>query len=136
MALDPTVGDEVERGHRLGGAHRVVVGLGEQAHAVADAEVLRDRRDVPVEHLGVRAVRVLVEEVVLDGPEGVEPHLVAEAHLLDGLPVRAVLAVARPRLGHRDLVEHRELHARTVATGVTHGSQPAATLRHGIRPGT
>ena len=31
------------------------------------------RRDRAVEHLGVRAVRVLVEEVVLDGPERVEP---------------------------------------------------------------
>ena len=72
-------------------------GFGQQAHAVADADVLGARRDRAVEHLGVRAVRVLLEEVVLDGPERVEAHLVAEHRLLERVLVRLVLLVGRPR---------------------------------------
>ncbi len=108
--LDATVADEVEHRDALGGADRMVVRLGQQPHAVADAQVLGDRGDVPVQHLGVRAVRVLVEEVVLDGPERVEAHAVAELHLLDRVLVRLVLRPRVPRLRHRNLVEHRELH--------------------------
>ena len=70
----------------------MVVRLGQQAHAVADAQVLGDCRDVSVEHFGIRAVRVLVEEVVLDRPERVEAHAVAELHLFDGVLVRLVFA--------------------------------------------
>ena len=77
--LDAAVGDEVEHRDRLGGADRVVVRLGQQPHAVADADVLGARRDRAVEHLGVRAVRVLLEEVVLDGPERVEARLARRA---------------------------------------------------------
>src|SRR6185295_15727485 len=68
------------------------------------------RRDRAVEHLGVRAVRVLLEEVVLDGPERVEPDLVAEDRLLERVLVRLVLLAGSERLAHRDLVEQRELH--------------------------
>ena len=59
------------------------------------------RRDRAVEHLGVRAVRVLLEEVVLDGPERVEAHLVAEHRLLDRVLVGLVLLVGRPRARRR-----------------------------------
>ena len=87
--LDAPVGDQVEHRRGLGGANGVVVRLGQQAHAVAEAHVLRLQRDGAVEHLGVRAVRVLLEEVVLDRPERVEAHLVAEDRLLDRVLVRA-----------------------------------------------
>ena len=110
--VDPAVGDEVEHRDRLGGADRVVVRLRQQTHAVPDADVLGARGDRAVEHLGVRAVRVLLEEVVLDGPERVEAHLVAEDRLLDRVLVRLVLLARRPRARDRDLVEQRELHAR------------------------
>ena len=60
------------------------------AHAVTDAQVLRDRGDVAVEHLRIRAVRVLVEEVMLDRSERMEAHPVAELHLLDGVLVRLI----------------------------------------------
>ena len=68
------------------------------------------RRDRAVEHLGVGAVRVLLEEVVLDGPERVEAHLVAEDRLLERVLVGLVLLARRPGSGDRDLVEQRELH--------------------------
>ena len=70
--LDAAVGEQVEHRDRLRGADRVVVRLRQQAHAVAEADRRRLRRDRAVEDLGVRAVRVLLEEVVLDRPEGVE----------------------------------------------------------------
>ena len=88
----------------------MVVGLRQQAHAVADADVLGAGGDGAVEHLGVRAVRVLLEEVVLDGPEGMEAGLLAEHRLLERVLVRGVLLAVRERLRHRDLVEQRELH--------------------------
>ena len=43
------------------------------------------------EHLGRRAVRVLLEEVVLDRPHGVEAELVGETHLLEGVLVHDAL---------------------------------------------
>ena len=108
--LDPAVGDEVEHRRRLRAADRVVVRLGEQAHAVAEAHRGSLRRDRAVEHLGVGAVRVLLEEVVLDGPEGMEPGLLTEDGLLERVLVRGVLLAVREGLRHRDLVEQRELH--------------------------
>ena len=50
---------EVEHRDRLGRADRVVVGLGHEAHAVAEPHALGPRGDRAVEHLGVRAVREL-----------------------------------------------------------------------------
>src|SRR5260370_39954064 len=100
-----------DRGGRRGLA-RVVGGLGPQPHSVAETYDLRAGGDGPVEDLGVRAVRVLLEEVVLDGPEGVEADLVAEDGLLDRVLVGPVLAVAIPRASDGDLVEERELHGR------------------------
>ena len=38
--LDPPVRDQIEDGHRFGGANGMVVGLGEKPHAVTDAELL------------------------------------------------------------------------------------------------
>ena len=67
-------------------------------------------RDRAVEHLGVGAVRVLLEEVVLDRPHAVPAELVGEDRLLEGVVERLALAVGVPRSGDRDLVEQRELH--------------------------
>ena len=109
--LHPPVADEVEHRHRLRRAHRVVVGLGQKPHAVADPQVLGERRDVAVEHLGVGAVGVLLQEVVLHRPKRVEAHLVAQNGLFDGVLVGVVLTLTSPGPGHRNLVEHRKLHA-------------------------
>ncbi len=118
--LDPAVAHEVEHGDALGSTDRVVVRLRQQANAVADAQVLGHRRDVAVQHLGIRAVGVLVEEVMLHRPERVEAHTIAELHLLDRVLVRLVLARGRPRLRNGDLVEHRELHRGETTTRASH----------------
>ncbi len=108
--LEPTVGDQIDDRGGLGGADRVVVGVGQQAHAVADAHRGRLGRDRAVERVGRGAMGVLVEEVVLDGPERTEPGLLPVDCLGDGVLVRDVITVRTPRPGHRDLVEQREIH--------------------------
>ena len=134
--LDAAVADQIEHGDALGGAHRMVVRLGQQAHAVADADVLRDRGDVAVEHLGVRAVRVLVEEVVLDRPEASGSPAGRRASPARSCPGRLELGVAVPRAappGSRRTSRTSQAHLaarRTALTGVnanpwTHAGAPA-----------
>ena len=78
--------------------------------AVADADVLGLHRAGGQEELGGRAVRILLEEVVLNGPHGVEAHLVGDAHLLQAAVVDGVLGVVLPGSGDRDFVEDAETH--------------------------
>src|SRR5262249_30104765 len=133
--VDAPVGDQVEHRDRLGGAHGVVVRLRHQAHAVAEAHVRGAGRDRAVEHLGVGAVRVLLEEVVLDGPEGVEAGLLAGDRLRERVLVGEVLAVGTPGTGDGDLVEEGEPHVEHVpaaAPPAGNGDPPrpaASTLR-------
>ncbi len=131
--LDPSPGDEVEHRGRLGRADGMVVGLRREAHAVAEAHALGQGGDGAVEHLGVRAVRVLLEEVVLDGPERVEADLVARAppaRWCSGRPRTRYDRVPRPR--HRDLVEHGELHrASSVLADPSTGESPSSTTSMG-----
>ena len=61
---------------------------------------------------GAERVRVLLEEVVLDGPHRVEAELVGEAHLLEGVQVHLALGLVGPRPRHGQLVEDAELHVR------------------------
>ncbi len=68
-----------------------------------------DRRE---HHLGRRAVRVLLEEVVLDAPDGVEPELVGKARLLERVQVDLLLDARCERPRNRQLEEDPELHAR------------------------
>ena len=67
-------------------------------------------RDGAVEHLGVRAVRVLLEEVVLHRPERVEATWSPSDRLLERVLVRGCSLVGVPRASHRDLVEQGEPH--------------------------
>ena len=129
--LDAPVGEQVEHRDRLRGAHRVVVRPRQQAHAVAEPQPRRLGGDVPVEDLGVRAVRELLEEVVLDRPQAVEARLLAEHGLLDDVLVRLVLAVAAPRPRDRDLVEQCQLHRRPSSFG---GTPCASMLAPRLRP--
>ena len=94
----------------------------------------RERGDRAVEDLGVRAVRVLLEEVVLDRPERVEPHLLAEHRLLDRVLVRLVLLAGRPRTGDGDLVEQRELHRSDTSRTVVDRGQTVFSGRAGRKP--
>jgi hypothetical protein len=109
--LDPAVADEVEDRHRLGGADRVVIGRRQQPHAVADPDATGARRDRAIEDLGIGAVGVLLEEVVLDRPKGMKADVVAEHRLLDHVFVRLVFLLLVPRPSHGNLIEQGELHA-------------------------
>src|SRR3954454_14438862 len=119
--FEPAVGDEVDDGCGLRGAHRVVVRVGEEPDAVADAHGGGARRDRAVERIRRGAVRVLVEEVVLDGPERPEARGLAGHRLLDRVPVRDVVAVGTPRLGDGDLVEEGEVHRHHALRDLTTG---------------
>ena len=115
----------------------MVVGLGHEAHAVAEPDPLGAGGDGAVEHLGVRAVGVLLQEVVLDRPEGVPAEAVPGDRLLQGVAVGDELAVLPPGARDGDLVEQRELHGvgsprRTVAPG----SARARTVHCSYQPGS
>ncbi len=71
--LGPPVGDEVEHGDRLGRARGVVVVGDHLADAVAEPDALGAGGGGGQEHVGGRAVRVFLQEVVLHRPGVVEP---------------------------------------------------------------
>jgi len=71
---NPLRGRETERGER---------------DAEAEADLLGEPGEMTEEHLGGRAMRASLTEVVLDRPDGVEPDLVGEPDLLDRLAVSA-----------------------------------------------
>jgi hypothetical protein len=60
-------------------------------------------------------MRIFLEEMMLDGPERMETHLVAEDRLIDRVLVGQVLAVFVPWARDRDLVEHGEFHGAKVS---------------------
>jgi hypothetical protein len=59
-------------------------------------------------------VRVLLEEVVLDGPHPVEAELVGDARLLHRVLVDQTLGLGCPWARHGQLEEDPELHAWTI----------------------
>ena len=101
-------------------AHRVVHLRHAHHRAVADPDALGLHRAGGEEELGRRAVRVLLEEVVLDGPDRVEAELVGQPHLLERVLVHLPLDAGRERPRHRQLVEDPEAHGPIVAgAGIT-----------------
>ncbi len=110
--VDAAVGDEVEHGDRLGRARGVVVVGDHLADAVAEPDALGARGGGGEEHLGGRAVRVLLEEVVLDGPGVVEAEAVGELDLRERVLHELALVVGAPRRGQLQLVEDAEFHVR------------------------
>ena len=64
------------------------------------------------EYLGRGADGKFFEEVMLDGPSGLEAQLVGERDLLDGLMPYVGLAALIPRLGVGELVEQGKSHKR------------------------
>ena len=82
--LDATAGEQVERGDALGDADRMV---GRQLDdAVAEADAARPLARRAEEDFRRRAVRVLLEEVMLDAPGVVEPEPVGELDLGQSVP--------------------------------------------------
>ena len=95
--LDAAVGDEVEHGDPLRDPRRVVERWRGLDDAVAEAQVAGALRDRGEEHLGRARVRVLLEEVVLDLPDVVDPELVGELALLERVLEQLVLESSCPR---------------------------------------
>ena len=62
------------------------------------------------EHLGGRAVAVLLEEVVFDLPDVVEAQSVGQLDLVEGVLEQLVLVALFPWPGNLVLVEDAELH--------------------------
>ena len=114
--LGAAVGDEVEHGDGLGRARGVVVVGDHLADAVAEPDALGARGGGGQEHLGGRAVRVLLEEVVLDRPGVVEPEPVGELDLGERVLHQLLLVVGSPGLGQLQLVEDAEFHFAALLT--------------------
>src|SRR5262245_12532645 len=82
------------------------------------------------EYLGRRAVRVLLQEVVLDGPRVVEAQPIGELDLPQRVLQDLVLALLAPRPGDLHFVEDSELHARSpLPAGVCEAGAPRAYAR-------
>src|SRR5580698_2375791 len=109
--LDASAREQVQRGHPLGGARRMVVAGRRLNDAVPETDVLRALADRPEKHLGGGRVAVLLQEVVLHLPDDVEPEPVGQLDLLECVLQEPVLVVLRPRTGQLVFVEDAELHA-------------------------
>ena len=109
--LRAPVGDEVEHGDGLGRARGVVVVGDHLADAVAEPDALGAGGGGGQEHVGGRAVRVFLQEMVLDRPGVVEPQPVGQLDLGQRVLHQLVLVVGTPGLGQLQLVEDAEFHA-------------------------
>ena len=108
--LDAPARDEVEHRGALGHARGVLVAERQREDPEAQADALRALRGGAEEHARGARVRVLLEEVVLDLPRGVEADAVGELDLLEGVLDEPLLAVVAPRAGDLVLVEDPEAH--------------------------
>ena len=109
--LDPAAGDQVERRHPLGHARRVVDGRRDLDDPVAEADPARALAGGGEEDLGGARVRVLLQEVVLDLPDVVEPEPVGQLHLLERVGQQLGLVGLALGAGELVLVEEAEPHA-------------------------
>ena len=75
------VAEDVQHRGAFGHADGVVVLAGQQRHGVAYADAAGALGQGSVQHLGGRAVGKFIQEVVLHGPEVVEPFLIGQFHL-------------------------------------------------------
>src|SRR5262249_38301962 len=57
------------------------------------------------------AVGPFCQEVVLDEPDAIKPHLLGEPHLIDNLPYALMLCLRWGRSGNLYLIEQTEFHA-------------------------
>jgi hypothetical protein len=88
----------------------MVVLFRQQSHRVADADALGALGDGPVQDFGGGAVGKLVQEMVFDRPEIVEPNLVAQFRLGHDLVVAVALDARIVGLGYLNLIHHAEFH--------------------------
>ena len=109
----------------------------QQDHAKAQAHrggVLTDRGE---HHLRRAAVSPFRQEVVLDKPDALKPHLLGEPDLIDDLPYALVFRLWGSRPGHLYLVEQTEFHAvfplSEVHNAHTHSSHRGAAWAASLR---
>src|SRR5207248_2485389 len=116
---------QIQRCDAFGHAGGVVV-AGRCLHdAVAEPQPRRPSSDGGQEDLGCRGVAVLLEEVVLDHPGGVDADAVGQLALLDGVGEHGGLGVVVPRPGQLMLEEQSDLD------GVILSSQGCGRRRSG-----
>ena len=108
------VGDEVEHGDRFGRARGMIVVGDHLSDAVTEPDALGARGGGGEEYLRGRAVRVFLEEMVLDRPGVIDAELIGELDLRQRVVHQPPLVVGPPRLGQLQLVEHAELHRAVV----------------------
>ena len=109
--VDAAVREQIEGRETLGHPGRMVEGRRHLDDAVPEANALGALRDRGEEHLRRARVAVLLEEVVLDLPDVVDPEPVGERALLERLLEHAVLGVGVPGARELVLVEDPELHS-------------------------
>ena len=81
------------------------------ADAVAEPDALGARGSCGEEHLGGRAVRVFLQEMVLDRPGVVDADAVGELDLVERVLHQLPLVVGTPGLGQLQLVKDSEFHS-------------------------
>src|SRR5262245_4522377 len=133
--LDAASRDEVEHRDALGDARRVVEAGRHQRDAVAEADPARALRAGGQEDLRRRRVRILLEKVVLDLPDVLDPEAVGELDLLERLREDAPLRIRIPGPGDLVLVEETEFHRGSArgAAGLYHAAA-GPQRRAGSRP--
>ena len=94
--LDAAASEQVERGHALGHSDWMIGG--QLDDPVTEPDATRALAGGAQEDLGRRAVRVLLEKVVLDGPRVIEAEPVGEHDLVERLVKEAVLVIGFPGL--------------------------------------
>ena len=83
----------------------------QQDHAKAQAHRGGVLADGGEHHLRRAAVGPFRQEVVLDKPDALKPHLLGEPYLIDDLPYALVFRLRGGRPGNLYLVEQTEFHA-------------------------
>src|SRR5215831_13804264 len=73
--VEPPVAKNIEHCGLLGRAHRMIIRKGQQSYSMPDAHFLSALSDCAIEHLRRRAMGILIKEMMLNGEEGLEPHL-------------------------------------------------------------
>ena len=110
--LDAAAGHEVEHRDGLGDARGVLVAGRQRQDPEAEADARRALAAGREEDVGGAGVAVLLEEVVLDLPDGVEARAVGDLDLLERVLDQPVLGVGLPRARQLMLVEDPEPHHR------------------------
>jgi len=87
----------------------VVIGR-HQGDAVTQANALGALRAGGEKHFGRGGVRILLEEVVLDLPDVVDPQTIGELDLVKRLLIKTQLGLLAPGLRQLVLVEQSEFH--------------------------